>query len=95
VDVDTFVGGCLRLKGNARSMDLQALIASDKRAFRLLEQLTTSSSQILATLLRVVPHIRRLSMPHIDMLSVPHERHPCDAAASCSVKTTADTKLVI
>jgi len=40
VDVDTFVNGCIKLKGTARSMDLQTLIALQKRSSRTLEQLS-------------------------------------------------------
>jgi len=43
VDVDTFAVGCLKLKGPARSIDLQELIASQKRAARTLEDLVAKS----------------------------------------------------
>jgi len=43
VDVDTFAVGCLKLKGPARSMDLQELIASQRRAARTLEVLAATS----------------------------------------------------
>jgi len=37
VDLDTFVVGCMKLKGYARSMDLQGLIATQKRTTRMVE----------------------------------------------------------
>jgi len=92
VEVDTFVGGCMKLKGTARSMDLQFLLASDKRSSHVLEQLTASCNEILSILLGAAPHISRL--PSMDRLSVPHERHPCDATvSSCPLKSNASTTL--
>jgi len=46
VDMDTFVTGCMKLKGVARSMDLQGLIASHKRASRTLEKLLQTCNHI-------------------------------------------------
>jgi len=40
VDAETFVVGCLKLRGTARSLDLQCLIVSQARALRTLEALT-------------------------------------------------------
>jgi len=42
VDAETFVAGCLKLKGPARSLDLQALIVTQNRACRTLEALAES-----------------------------------------------------
>jgi len=46
VDMDTFVTGCMKLKGAARSMDLQDLIASQRRAFRALEKVLDKCNHI-------------------------------------------------
>lgn len=47
VDAETFVVGCLKLKGTASSLDLQGLIVSQKRALRTLECLVEHSSRSL------------------------------------------------
>jgi len=48
VDEETFVEGCLKLKGTARSLDLQGLIASQKRALRTLETLVGVCNDLVA-----------------------------------------------
>jgi len=68
VDVDTFALGCMKLKGPAKSMDLQALIASQKRAARTLEQLVVASGNTAALvqqLLPIVPCTSRSSSQNV------------------------------
>jgi len=62
VDVDTFVCGCMKLKGTARSMDLQALMASDKRASRVLEDLVATSNRTFALIQQFLPTDHRAAM---------------------------------
>jgi len=56
VDVDTFVNGCIKLKGAARSMDLQGLIALQKRNSHNIEQLSDVCDHILAAMQESVTH---------------------------------------
>jgi len=55
VDLETFVVGCVKLKGNARSLDLQGLIANQKRDACTLEGLATSCQQILQLVQESMP----------------------------------------
>jgi len=48
VDCETFVVGCMALKGTARSMDLQGLVALQKRAGDTLDTVAWECRQILA-----------------------------------------------
>jgi len=48
VDLETFVVGCLKLKGSARSLDLQGLIAMERQNSSTLDHVQSSCSQILA-----------------------------------------------
>jgi len=58
VDVDTFSVGCMKLKGYARSMDLQALIAFQKKAARTLEELVATSESTAALVQQILPTVQ-------------------------------------
>jgi len=47
VDMDTFVVGCLKLKGSARSLDLMGLIATEARSSRIIDNVADSCDRIL------------------------------------------------
>jgi len=48
VDLETFVVGCLKLRGGARSLDLQGLIALERQTSTTLDHLNSACKEILA-----------------------------------------------
>jgi len=54
VDVGTFALGCMKLKGPAKSMDLQMLIASQKRAARTLEDVSAATQSTAVLVQRIL-----------------------------------------
>jgi len=57
VDKETFLVGCLKLRGPARAIDLQALIASHKRNACTLEDLFATSETAAALVQQILPTI--------------------------------------
>jgi len=84
VDIDTFAVGCMKLKGPAKSIDLQALIASQRRAARTLEHLVEASEGTAALVQQL------LSINHSTSRSPSQGAIPIETAVPAPAPTPGD-----